>query len=66
MVLALLRTIVCDIMMNKDPTKCSERRELILKTLAFFEESFGVATAKMKDMAIETIMYVLVVVTHSR
>ncbi len=55
MVLALLQTSVNDIMGNKDLAKCSDRRDLVLKTLEYFHKTFSVPMDRMKDMVIETI-----------
>eukprot|EP01022_Parablepharisma_sp_SALTPOND_P016726 TRINITY_DN2521_c0_g1_i1.p2 TRINITY_DN2521_c0_g1~~TRINITY_DN2521_c0_g1_i1.p2 ORF type:complete len:623 (-),score=84.90 TRINITY_DN2521_c0_g1_i1:5592-7460(-) len=55
MVLAMLHTIIADILSDKDPLKYSERYKQILNTLEFFESAFGTSIASMKRMAIEAI-----------
>jgi len=58
MVLAILHTIVSDIMQNnKEPQKCSERRRQIIEAIDYFAKTFGVSVISMKNMAIETILY---------
>ena len=53
MVLSLLKTFICDIMMDKESSNCQERRRSIVKMFCFMEQKFNVSVKKMKRMAIE-------------
>ena len=57
MVLAFLQTTVTDIMSNKGLAGCKERREMVLKALKYFEQAYSASMEKMKEMAIETVLY---------